>query len=277
MPGINTTGKPSPSDYSLGRGAVLFGTVDATTGKPKEYRHLGHATEFNITIESETLEHQSSREGLKVTDKEVVVSQKASLSVTLDEINFENLALFASGEADATLANPIKTGSAVFTLGEAFKGGRWYDLRDASGARCFDLLTTSPITFASGSYAEGVDYELDRVLGRIFVINRGGAGLDGDTVAITVAQNNNAVATVDRVKALVVSTVTGALKFRAENPANGDHVTEYQFHSVNLKAEGDFALIGDEFTTMQLTGVAERNELADPTSPTLTIITHANA
>jgi hypothetical protein len=275
MPGINTTGKPSPSDYNLGRGAVLFGTVDATTGKPKEYRHLGHATEFNITVESETLEHQSSREGLKVTDKEVVVSQKASLSITLDEINFDNLALFASGEADSTVANPIQTADAVFTLGEAFKGGRWYDLRSAAGARCYDLLTLTPVTFASGTYTEGTDYELDRVLGRIFIVKSG--GLDGTTVVVTVKQNASAVATVDRVKALVVSTVTGALKFRAENPANNDHVTEYQFHSVNLKAEGDFSLIGDEFTTMQLTGVAERNEKADADSPTLTIITHANA
>lgn len=275
MPGINTTGKPSPSDYNLGRGAVLFGTVDPATGKPKEYRHLGHATEFNITIESETLEHQSSREGLKVTDKEVVVSQKASLSVTLDEINFENLALFASGEADSSLANPIKTAAVTFTLGEAFKGGRWYDLRSAAGARCFDLLAVSPISFGTGSYTENTDYELDRVLGRLFVVD--GGALDGATTTVVVAQNASAVATVDRVKALVVSTITGALKFRAENPANNDHVTEYQFHSVNLKAEGDFSLIGDEFTTMQLTGVAERNELADADSPTLTIITHANA
>jgi hypothetical protein len=44
-----------------------------------------------------------------------------------------------------------------------------------------------------------------------------------------------------------------------------------------LKAEGDFALIADEFTTMQLTGTAETNADADADSPTLTIRTHANA
>jgi hypothetical protein len=63
----------------------------------------------------------------------------------------------------------------------------------------------------------------------------------------------------------------GALKFISQNPANNDESTEYQFHQVSLKAEGDFAQISDEFSQMQLTGTAERNTTADADSPTLTI------
>ena len=73
-------------------------------------------------------------------------------------------------------------------------------------------------------------------------------------------------------------TVKGALKFISENPAAGDHQYEFQFHQVSLKAEGDFGLISDEFTTMGFTAIAERNETAGGTaSPTLTVRTHANA
>jgi len=59
--------------------------------------------------------------------------------------------------------------------------------------------------------------------------------------------------------------------FIAENPAANDEQGEYQFHQVSLKADGDFALIGDEFSQMAFTAVAESNPLADPTAPTMRI------
>ena len=83
MPGVNTTGVPNTNDYNLGRGIVYFSLLD-TNGLPTGgYRDLGNAPEFNVSFETETLEHQASRLGLKVTDKEVVISQKCKLSQML--------------------------------------------------------------------------------------------------------------------------------------------------------------------------------------------------
>lgn len=285
MTGLNKTGRPTPSDYNLGRGACYFGApLDSSTGLPTNFRHLGNCTEFQVSMETETLEHQSSREGLKTTDKEVTLSQKMTLSITLDEINFQNLALFLSGESAELLAaseNPT-VGGFRYTVGAAFEGGRWYDLIDndaagagsGSGKSGYDLLTASPISFSSGSYTEGTHYELDRVMGRIFVI--AGSTLDGATASINVALNASA-SNLEVVRALTSTSLSGALHFRSENPANNDAVQLFKFHKVTLKAEGDASLIGNEFTTLTLTGVAEKNEAADSLSPTLTIITHANA
>lgn len=280
MPGINTTGLPNTNDYNLGRGKVYFATLDANN-KPTAYRDLGNAPEFSISIETETLEHQSSRQGLKVTDKEVLVSQKVSLSLTLDEINFDNLAALLSGETD-TYTNSLGSTAVtdiLITPAVADGGlvqGRWYDIIDSSGNRVYDIAEAADVSVedsSAGAASLTTDYLLDLKMGRIFVVTGSTVLTAGEEMNVTVATDAAVADTVDEVKALTQTSVLGALKFVAENPAANDQQTEYQFHKVSLKAEGDFALIGDEFSTMSFTAVAESNEDADADSPTLTIRT----
>lgn len=271
MPGPNVTGKPNTEDYNLGRGIVYFAPL--VNSVPQGYRDLGNAPEFNISIEVETVEHQSSRQGLRVVDKEVVISQKISLTVTIDELNFENLALFFSG-SKATHVNPAKSAQAEFEMVASVELGRWYDIKNAAGARAYRFTSTNALDVDNGTdntdLVLGTDYELDAEMGRIFLLSTAVNISAGEALDITWSLDGTNV-DVNEVQALKNSAVVGALKFISVNPAAGDARTEYQFHQVSLKAEGDFSLIGDEFTTMQLSGVAERNETADADSPTLTI------
>jgi hypothetical protein len=284
MPGINETGLPNTDDYNLGRGIVYFASLSGDL--PVEYRDLGNAPEFNISVETETLEHQSSRQGLKITDKEVLISQKVSLSLTLDEINFENLASLLSGTSHggSTYVNPAVLG----TNGDASEFqdwvssvelGRWYDLHDSiAGLPRFYDVDPTKITLEVGAtpLVKDTDYTVDEEMGRIFFLTTAVNVTDTDQIDFTYAADATAK-TVDEVRALTQTAVTGALKFIAENPASNDKQTEFQFHKVSLKAEGDFALIGDEFSTMQFTAVAESNATADADSPTLTIRTVQDA
>ncbi len=250
MPGSNPTGKANTDDYNVGRGKVYFASLDAN-GIPNGYRFLGNAPEFSLSVETETLEHQSSTGGLRVTDREVVISQQVNLSLTLDELNFEDVSLFFSGTATtfdnstASAATPVDgTDNLVVT-----EQGRWYDLytnaggkptTDSSGSRIYDIGGVTVTGGASGTDPAtlGTDYEIDAKMGRIFIV-------DGSTVldvansphSIDIAQNVGAVSTVDEVRALTQTAVKGALKFISENPANEDFQTEYQFHQVSLVAE----------------------------------------
>jgi len=283
MAGPNLTGKPQTKDYNLGRGILYFALIDAASGLPKAFRDLGNATEFNLSTETETLEHQSSRQGLKVTDKEVPVSQKVNLSLTLDELNFENLALFLAGEVAGSDAsdtaghlNPTYAGVTERELiapGDVVLG-RWYELRDGSGNRCYDVdkanLTVKDE--ASTTYSEGTDYTVNEEMGMIFLETTGSIADGGsDGVDFILAVDNSADQYIPEVKALTQSSIAGALKFVSENPADSDRKSEIQFHQVSLKAEGDLGLISDEFSQMTLTGIAESNALADPDSPICTI------
>lgn len=271
MPGPNLTGTPNTADYNLGRGIVYFASL--TNGLPGAYRDLGNAPEFNISVEVETIEHQSSRQGLRVVDKEVVISQKVTLTITLDELNSENLALFFSG-SQGTLTNPAVSAQTEFEMISSVELGRWYDIVDDSGVRAYNFTSTNAIDIDNGTddtnLVAGTDYTLDAEMGRIFFHSDASAIEAGEAVDVAWSLDAGNV-NVNEVKALTTSAVVGALKFISVNPAAADAKTEYQFHQVSLKADGDFSLIGDEFTTMQLTGVAERNETADADSPTLTI------
>lgn len=279
MPGINTTGLPNTEDYNLGRGIIYFAPYDSTTGLPLAYRDLGNAPEFSISVETETLDHQSSRAGLKVTDKEVLISQKVSLSLTLDEINFDNLASLLSG-VTATHTNAIKTTQAQYEAYESVTLGRWYDIRDDDGERAYDLSASSVIVLKNGNddvtLVENTDYTVDTVMGRVFLLSTATKIDDGDPLDMSWSADSGR-ADPDEVQALTQTSVIGALKFISENPASSDAQTEFQFHKVSLKAEGDFGLIGDEFSTMQFTATAEKNEAADDESPTLTIRTFAQS
>lgn len=284
MAGPNPTGLPRTQDYNLGRGILYVAPIDVATGRPKAYRDLGNATAFTITIDEETLEHLSSREGLKTVDKEVTISRAMSLGWTLDEINHENMGMFFGG-VKSTHTNPAVAGitSYEWIVGNEtsltdLELGRWYDLRASNGNRAYDIdptkitLTTtagSPVTLVNGT-----DFKLDEVMGRVFFYSTSTAV----ATAIAAWQGINLVLTadatskhVDQVGALTDSPIPVALKFVATNPANSDIQTEFQFHQVTAKPEGEFSLIGDEWTTMEFTGKAEKNTLVSPTSPTLTV------
>ena len=285
MPGLNTTGKPNTDDYYLGRGCLFAAELDAN-GHPKGYRDLGNATEFNLTVESETLEHQSSRRGLRVTDKEVVTSQKVTATFALDELNFQNLAEFFSGETDAF--NNAAAVAGVTPVGgtgnlTVFEQGQHYDLyglvgglpaADSHSNRIYDIGAVTIVPEGGGAaFVLGTDYEIDATWGTIFIVPGGGmaGSVNGVNYEVTIAANPSADPSVDEVKALTQTSRTVALKFISENPADNDRQAEVQLHQVNLKAEGDLNMIGEEFSTMNFTGVAEANETADADSPTMTI------
>lgn len=273
MAGINLSGQPQTKDYSLGRGAAYLAPL--TDGLPGAYRHLGNAPEFNISVEVETLEHQSSLHGLKVTDKQVIISQKLSVTFSLDEVNAENVAVFLSGEtavyANAAAVAGFAEQDAKYVSVEL---GRWYDITTSTGERVYNI-DSADVTLEMDDtldvlLVEGTDYELDLFAGRFLLLADATNVAAGDDVNVTLGAKADA-GTVDEVKALTQTNVISALKFIGENPANNDEQVEYQFHQISLKPTGDFALISDDFTKMQLTGVAETNTDADADSPTLTI------
>lgn len=91
---------PNPDNYTLGRGVVYFDKKDSVTGAYDGERDLGNAPAFTFSIDIATLEHFSSRSGLKSKDKRVVTEVTPKFSFTLDEPNAENYALLTLGEVE---------------------------------------------------------------------------------------------------------------------------------------------------------------------------------
>ena len=291
MPGVNTTGKPQITDVRLGRGALHFALLDAVTRKPLGFRHLGNCTAFTLNVESETLEHLSSRTGVRSVDKEIILSQKVGVSMTLDELNYQNLALFLSGTSTKGVANPAATTVAGRLItADAYKGFS-YEMVNASGGRLFDLsangVGAALLTVRTGGAAwgtgttdlvEGTDYEVDRKWGTIFLLSTGVTHVEGANLWFQyTTSGTGAEKVVDQVDILTQASISGFLRYVSINAANNDKQENLDLHSVTLKADGELPMISDEFSTLTLTGSAERNETGYPTSPVGRFYTHADA
>lgn len=83
-------------NYVFGRGKLYIDEFNAA-GNPTGERFLGNCPGFNLTVESEQFEHQSSTSGLSTTDLTVTLSVDFSAEITIDDIQAENLALFLGG------------------------------------------------------------------------------------------------------------------------------------------------------------------------------------
>jgi hypothetical protein len=285
--GLNRTGTPDPTFYNLGRGSVLVADLDTVTGLPSSgYRHLGNCTAFTISFENETLQHQSSRGGIKTTDLELIVSQTTNLSLTIDEISHDNLALAFSGEAADTTSvvptqNSAKIGFTDVLQAPSVRKGTWVYLRDSSGRRAYDVIQAD-LTIKTESVGLGApgatltanaDYILDTKQGGIFLLATGVGHTNGRRIYASLAVNATAK-DVDQVRSNTKSQIQVALKFISQNPANGDKQREFEFHSVSLAPEGDISLIGDEYTEITLAGsVGKSVAFSSP----ITITDHADS
>lgn len=287
MPGSNSTGAPDTRDYTLGRGIVRLAALTAA-GLPDldGFRDLGNSPEFNITVSVEDVRHQSSRTQLKFTDKRCTVSQEVGLAFQLDEMNFENLADFFSGDTEV-YDNPhdvIWANHEDSLISSAVKMGNWYKLYDDDAVlehgpnRIYDLGAPAVVFSFEEDPAgtpvplvEGIDFEMDLEMGLVRMLPASILVTDGDAVGWIISVAASSPQDLDQVNALTRADVVGALLFIQTNACDSGNKSEYTFHKVSLSADGDLPLIGDEIEVASFTGVAEVNSGVTDTSQVLTV------
>ena len=79
---------PSSENYTLGKGRVLFNSID-----------LGNVPAFKLNIALEKLQHYSSRSGLRSLDKTVFTSVTPMATFSIDEMSADNVAMSMLGTA----------------------------------------------------------------------------------------------------------------------------------------------------------------------------------
>lgn len=238
------------NNYTLGKGELYFALKDPVTGQLHGERYLGNTPEFNLTFESEDLEHFSSDRGIKELDKSVILQITRSGSLTTDNVSPKNVALFFFGSTDAlTVAQATKTDEVIGSAALGVEVGMFYQLGQTAlnptGSRKIIYPGAAGTAFSlkkgTTELVLGVDYLLNAELGRIEFLS-GGAVVDGDkTIKATYT-----VAASTRTRIISGSApVEGALRFIAYNPV-GDNV-DYYLPSISLSPNGDYALKGEEW------------------------------
>jgi hypothetical protein len=228
---------PNVLNYMIGKGTFYFDRFDADGNSTGEL-HLGNGPSFAETPTMENLDHFSSMEGLKMKDLSVITQAGITLKFTLDEINVENLNLAFLGDGV-----------------EYFTQDAGNQVNEPITARVGRFIKLSRRSFAAGSvnvtnvagtitYVEGVDYEVDYLSGRIFIII-GGTIADNQVLHVDYTYN---AANIPIVNPITNTEMIGLVRFKG-NCVHGAHY-EIVHWRVKLNIEGDINFIGDEWATI---------------------------
>lgn len=232
-------------NYVLGRGEVHFAKFLDGTETPEGYRWLGNVSEFNLTFESEMLDHYASYKGIREKDASVDLQVNRTGTMKTDNINPDNIALFFFGST-----SPISATSGTATA-EAIadaKPGRIYQLGasqgNPTGRKKLVFPGASGTLFAVKKgvtvFTAGTDYTLDADLGLLEILE-GGAIVDGDDLTVDYSW---LASTRTRIIS-GTSSIEGSLKFISRNP-NGKN-NEYLLPKVKVSPNGDYGLIGEQW------------------------------
>lgn len=228
------------SNYVLGRGKIYFDTFAPGTTNLTGERFIGNAPEFNLTVETESLEHFKSTEGLRIRDRNVTTQVTYSGAVTADDIQRENLAAFFLGE---TSTRSVSSDTGVTETFNGVKTGRTYQIgRDASNIAGLRDVTVQTVEQSGGgtSHSAGTDYEVDSTTGRITILEGGGIS-DGDDIDVTYDVAAYSIyETISK-----ANVVEGAVRFISANGI-GEQM-DYFIPRTLIRPNGDFSLIGEEW------------------------------
>lgn len=210
-----------------------------------------------------------------VTGKNVSPSYVSILNAAACASDDVNNATWNAGFGGGSNKGPVTLGAENFWIPSStgYIGNMWYDLElsftqgfGTWRAVNFDSTQTiqvrrgeaSRVSTGTSALVEGVDYELDRKMGRIRMFTGNLAqSLQVKWTAPSVPRHTLLPGQDDAlaiVKPLTNSGLTLALKFIGENPSNG-LFTEHEYFKVKLSPDGDLALIGDDWGAMSFTGV----------------------
>jgi hypothetical protein len=224
--------------YTLGRGKLLV-REDGDI----QWIDLANIPEFNVTVTTEKLDHESSRHGLKKVDKTATTKQSAEGSAVLDVPVPENIKLFFM--ADSITDESQTSGTVAVAEDYVVKFNRWTKIakEDLSSVVVKDVTETT--TYVEG---ETDDYVLDAAAGLIAPIEGGGIS-DSDTLKITYSYGD---VTISKVASATAQNQKRHIWFIGE-PSDG--VVEHARGFANIAPSGDLAMIGDEWQqfTLELT------------------------
>src|SRR3989304_829931 len=159
--------------HTLGRGKLL-GRKDADAN----WLDLGHIVTFNTTVETEQLDHFSSRSGIKKLDKSTITQQTIKGALETDTPRNENMLLFFMGE---TIDADNQVGGSYTDQAFVVNFNRWTSLNKVN----LPATVTVKNAAATVTHVENSDYVLDRKAGLLAPVE-GGAITNGVTVKVTV-------------------------------------------------------------------------------------------
>lgn len=231
------------NEYQIPRGRVYFDlrdALDALTGEEE----FGNCPSFSIAIETEKLEHFSSQTGLREKDDSRVVQVNRTAAITCDNVSFENLRKYLSGQIETVSQASGSVTDAVM----AVIPGRFYQLGLTNANPAGDRnITALMVKDSAGTttYVAGTDYAVDLTKGRLQILATGAITAGDIKVSYT-----KPAKTWKRIKTGAASELRGAIRVVSDNA--GATNRDYYMPLCILKPSGELPIVAEqaEYVTM---------------------------
>lgn len=228
------------NNYVLGRGKLYFDRFASGTENTTGERYIGNTPEFSLSVETEEIEHFSSEEGLQIKDESVTLRVDYAATFVTDNIDLDNIAAFFFGDKQITTESAATDDTETLTVLQ----GMYYQLGISAanpvGLRQLTIDTVEDSGGGGTTYVEGVDYEVDNDLGRLYILPGGNIADDTELdITYDVAAHTHD---------LVISgsnVIQGAMRFIAFNGVGKQ--TDFYMPKVTLRPNGEMALKGDDW------------------------------
>jgi len=232
------------SQYFSGQGAFLLADRDGS-GNPLGFRPVGNVSALTLAVETTEFEHKESCTGARAIDLVIVQEIDATLTVTMESLDRENLAIALFGSSSAIAASSVVNEAAIA------RHDLWIPLANID----VSVVVVTDVGAAT-TFVEGVDYLCNNKAGSIFVLSTGAI------TDLEVLEIDYDFAAQDDVQA--VTTSTGSIlygRFEGLNTAldpNSSMVVNA--FKIQVQPLAELALISDEVTAMEV----EMKVLSDP-------------
>lgn len=239
----------------IGRGKCYFNRRNSD-GTYDGERFMGNVVTLEIGTTDDIRERFSSAEASAPLLKRVNVRRVQEMTLTLDHFEKENLALALMGD-NAEYTQAVATNAEVTF--ENVVEDRYYKLPHRN------LTAIDSVEVGVTTMTLNVDYQVDLVQGRVYIIP--GAGINaGDDVVVTYdAPAITAGSGLPTVRSGVSNTVEGSFRFVGD-PATGP-TWDLEVWSISFNPDGVLGFIQDDFAEFSIKGAVQADSTNHPTEP----------
>lgn len=102
------TVRPLPqSKYYSGQGQLLIGKRDPLSGRPYDVYQVGNAPAVEIQVTTTQVDHKESMSGQRATDFTLLTEKSATMNLTLESLDLNNLAMSFYGDISDVAAGDV--------------------------------------------------------------------------------------------------------------------------------------------------------------------------
>ena len=167
----NLQGIHETKHYNLGRGILYIAKLSGQDKVLSGWEDIGNLTELSVAIDTDELDHKSTRDEISLTDVKIVTKREVKVNFKSDSVTGANLSKYFSSVPDEQ-SNVIVFADVVRTIDikdPFIYGGRWYDIKYFISPTLPELAAYDSSGITISGAVEGTDFIADNYNCRFFI------------------------------------------------------------------------------------------------------------